>query len=181
VRGVATALLFGGLVYLAGASAWFSLPASAMAFGRKIDPDTHMPAWMSSSVQTVELWQKWDMFSPNPADTDLYLTAQGLLADGTQVDVLRGDEHGGPMPAVYPGLFFSRWTKFVHNIAYADRAWLLQFGRYLCRHWNDGAPPGRAQLRTFKILRTQRRVADAGNDAGTWSDQVIWDHRCFDR
>jgi predicted DCC family thiol-disulfide oxidoreductase YuxK len=178
-RRAAVAVLFGGLVYLAGASAWFSLPSSAMAFGRKVDPDTHMPQWMASSVQGLELWQKWDMFSPNPADTDIYLVGRGELADGTHVDVLRGDGHGGPMPPTFPGLFFNRWTKFVHNIAYAGKPWLLEFGKFVCRHWNDEAPAGRAQLKTFQIYRAQRRVPEPGKEPGAWGEQLIWDHRCF--
>jgi predicted DCC family thiol-disulfide oxidoreductase YuxK len=177
--GMATAVLFGFLIYLAGASAWFSLPSSAMAFGRKVDPDTHMPQWMASSVQGLELWQKWDMFSPNPADTDIYLVGRGELTDGTQVDVLRGDGQGGPMPPIYPGLFFSRWTKFVHNIAYAGQPWLVEFGRFVCRHWNNEATRGRAPLKTFKIFREQRRVPDVGKEADAWGEQLLWDHRCF--
>jgi predicted DCC family thiol-disulfide oxidoreductase YuxK len=175
----ARGLVYVGLVYLAGASAWFSMPSNLKFLGRAVDPDTHMPAWMNSSVQMAELWQKWDMFSPNPTDTDIYLVGHGELTDGTQVDVLRGDGHGGPMPPIDPGLFFNRWTKFVHNIAYANQSWLIEFGRYICRHWNNDAPPGRAQLKTFKIFREQRRVPPAGQAPGPWGEQMIWDHRCF--
>ncbi len=194
----AQATLFGqgvvyvGLVYLALASAWFSMPSTLHTWvprwtqGRGVemkeiaaDPDNHMPAWMNSSVQVTELWQKWDMFSPNPSDTDVYLMGRGELMDGTQVDVLRGDGHGGPMPPIYPGVFFNRWTKFVHNIAYADKAWLLEFGKYICRHWNNDAPKGRAQLKAFKIFREQHRVEATGQPPNPWGEQMIWDHRCF--
>jgi len=168
-----------GLVYLAVASAWSSMPSNFMFLGRPVDPDRHMPGWMDSSVQFAELWQKWDMFSPNPTDMDIYLMGRGELMDGKQVDVLRGDEHGGPMPPIDPGVFYSRWTKFVHNIAYANQSWLLEFGRYICRHWNDNPPPRRAQLKTFKIFREQHRVLPVGHAPGPWEEQMIWDHRCF--
>jgi predicted DCC family thiol-disulfide oxidoreductase YuxK len=175
----ARGLLYLGLVYLAGAAAWFSCPSSLRFLDRPIDPDGHMPAWMNTSVQTTELWQKWDMFSPNPTDTDIYLMGRGELMDGTQVDVLRGDGHGGPMPPIMPGVFFNRWTKFTHNIAYADKAWLLEFGRFICRDWNNNPPKGRSQLKTFKVFREQRRVAPVGQPPGAWGEQMIWDHRCF--
>jgi hypothetical protein len=172
-------LLYAGLVYLALASAWFSLPSKMTAFNVPIDPDTHMPVWVTTSVQSLELWQKWDMFSPNPSDTDIYLEGQGELMDGTKVDVLRGDGHGGPLPPIYPGVFFNRWTKFIHNLAYANQPWLLEFGRFICRDWNNDAPAGRAQLKTFKVFRKQRRVADVGKPPGDWGEQLIWDHKCF--
>jgi len=168
-----------GLVYLAAAAAWSSMPSNFTLLGRSVDPDKHMPAWMNSSVQFAELWQKWDMFSPNPTDTDIYLMGRGELTNGTRVDVLRGDEHGGPMPPIDRGVFYSRWTKFIHNIAYANQSWLLEFGRYICRHWNDNPPPGRAQLKTFKIFREQRRVPPVGHAPLPWEEQMIWDHRCF--
>ncbi len=175
----ARGVLYAGLLTLVFAAAWFSLPSATRVFDRPVDADTHMPSWMTTSVQSLELWQKWDMFSPNPTDMDIYLMGRGELTDGTKVDVLRGDGHGGPMPPVEPGVFFNRWTKFVHNIAYAGRPWLLEFGRYICRHWNDEAPPGRAKLKTFKIFREQRRVAEVGKPDGVWGEQMIWDHKCF--
>jgi predicted DCC family thiol-disulfide oxidoreductase YuxK len=177
VRKGARGLLYCGLLFLAVACVWFSFPSTAKLFGRPVDPDTHMPQWMSMPVQGLELWQKWDMFSANPADTDMYLVGRGELTDGTHVDVLRGDRHGGPMPPIDLGLFFTRWQKFVHNLAYAGKPWLLEFGRYICRDWN--APEGRAPLKTFKIYRVERRVPAVGKEPGPWAEQLIWDHSCF--
>ena len=145
-----------------------------------VGPDKHMPSMLFSSIQELELWQKWDMFSPNPMDTDIYLMGRGQLTDGTEVDVLRGDEHGGPLPPIYPELFFSRWTKFVNNLAYAGQPWLLEFGRYLCRHWNYNPPPGRLPLSTFKIFREQRRIPDLGKEPVPWGEEMLWEHHCFD-
>ncbi len=167
------------LSMLAISCCWFSLPATTKVLGRDIGPDSHMPRWLFSSIQELELWQKWDMFSPNPMDTDIYLMGRGELTDGTQVDVLRGDEHGGPLPPIYPGFFFNRWTKFVNNLAYAGEPWLLEFGRYICRHWNFNPPVGRPALKTFKIYREQRRVPDMGQQPEAWGEQLLWDHHCF--
>jgi len=172
-------LLLTALALLAASCAWFSLPSDAKLLGRAIGPDSHMPHWLFSSIQELELWQKWDMFSPNPMDTDIYLMGRGELTDGTQVDVLRGDEHGGPLPPIYPGFFFNRWTKFVNNLAYAGEPWLLEFGRFICRHWNFNPPTGRPALKTFKIYREQRRVPDMGKEPEPWGEQLLWDHHCF--
>ena len=141
-----------------------------------------MPGWLHDTLQEIELWQKWDMFSPNPLDTDASTwRGRGDLRDGTQVDVLRGDLDGGPLPPKLPGFFFSRWTKYINNLAYEkkDSAWLEQFARYLCRRWNAHPPPGRAALKTFKIYREQRRVVWFDEPPVPWGEEMIWDHKCF--
>ncbi|MHB8420116.1 MAG: DCC1-like thiol-disulfide oxidoreductase family protein [Myxococcales bacterium] len=161
---------WGVLAGLAVACTWFSLPE---------DPRVpHMPEWLHETVQELELWQVWDMFSPNPMDTDIWLRGAGQLQDGTAVDVLRG-LHGGPLPPATPNFIFSRWTKWINNIAYASQPNLLEFGRFICRRWNDGRPPDRAALQTFKIYREQRATPAPGQPEPPWGEQMIWDHHCF--
>jgi predicted DCC family thiol-disulfide oxidoreductase YuxK len=173
-------LLFVALAFLAASCCWFSMPADLKILDRPVGPDSQMPRWLFFTIQELELWQKWDMFSPNPMDTDIYLMGRGTLTDGKEVDVLRGDEHGGPLPPIYPEFFFSRWTKYVNNLAYAGQPWLLEFGRYICRHWNYNPPTGRPALNTFKIFREQRRVPDLGAEPVPWGEEMIWEHHCFD-
>jgi len=95
-------------------------------------------------VQEIEVLAILGHVRPRPMNTDFWLKGAGELADGTEVDVLRGND-GGPLPSILPHFYFSRWTKFLSTIAYADQANLLQFGRFICRDWGNHPPPGESR------------------------------------
>jgi len=198
IRRVASGLLYVCLVVLLFHIGWFSLPDDGkwiLPAEARLGPihfsipkvlqgpydvsPKRMDQRMFHTIQEVELWQKWDMFSPDPLGTDLYLEGKGNLSDGTQVDVLRGDVGGGPLPPLYPGLFFTRWTKYVNNIAYGEDAWKAEFARFLCRRWNGNPPPGRRPLKDFKIVRVSRKVPLEGETPAAWAEDQIWEHHCF--
>ena len=179
IREASTWALRGLLGFLMFSCLWFALPNDA-----KLQLPGHpiaipnMPDPLHETLQEIELWQVWDMFSPNPMDTDIWLRGAGQLSDGTNVDVLRGN-HGGPLPPVMPGMIFTRWTKFINNLAYTQQPTLIEFGRYLCREWNSAPPVGRAPLKTFKIYREQRRIPGPNEKPVPWGEEMIWDHHCF--
>jgi predicted DCC family thiol-disulfide oxidoreductase YuxK len=198
VRRVASAALYVTLVVLLFHIGWFSLPDDGkwiLPAQARLGPITlhipkvlqgpydvspkHMDQRMFRTIQEIELWQKWDMFSPEPLNSDLYLEGRGHLVDGTQVDVLRGDTDGGPLPPKYPGLFFTRWTKYINNIAYGDEAWKNEFGKFLCRRWNVSPPPGRPRLKDFKVYRVSRKVPLVGEQPADWAEDQIMDQHCF--
>jgi predicted DCC family thiol-disulfide oxidoreductase YuxK len=182
IRGALVVLMFGCL--------WFALPTDAQiiiprlhvgdlqlfpAVTRKV-PD--MPEQFHEVIQELELWQVWDMFSPNPMDTDIWLRGEGQLTDGETVDVLHGLD-GGPLPPPIPHFMFSRWTKWINNIAYTQQPTLLEFGRFICREWNNSRPSWRPALKTFKIYREQRRTPAPNTKPVPWGEDMIWDHHCF--
>jgi hypothetical protein len=186
--------LNGGLALLLFASMWFSIPADGkipplVVNGQVWTPTLEVsPARMwrplYNTIYELELWQKWDMFSPKPLDSDMYMMGRGELTDGTQVDVLRGDRGGGTsplLPPITPSFFFSRWTKYLNNIEVEgdNSPWVLEFGRFVCRRWNSSAPHGRAPLKTFKLYKEWRRVPLYGETPTDWTEQMIWDHHCF--
>jgi hypothetical protein len=108
---------------------------------------------------------------------------RGELADGTAVDVLRGvrGREAPIVPPVQRGFFYSRWTKFLVNIAYAprDSSAVDEFGRYLCREWNGGDPPTGKALTTIKLVRVERRIPGFDERApDDWHEQPIANHRC---
>ncbi len=169
---------------------WFALPSDARiliprlalgsvqilpAYDRKLPP---MPEPFHALLQELELWQVWDMFSPNPMDTDIWLKGVGQLSDGTTVDVLHGLD-GGPLPPPIPHFMFSRWTKWINNIAYTEQPTLLEFGRFLCREWNGDRPGWRPALKNFKIYREQRRTPAPATAPVPWGEDMLWDHHCF--
>jgi hypothetical protein len=162
--------------------------ASLVVAGRALTPAIDLSpsrAWppLREAVEEMELWQRWNMFAPQPMDHDVYLVGRGELADGTAVDVLRGVRgHGGPLvPPVQPGFFYTRWTKYLLNVAYAskDSSVVDEFARYLCREWNDSGPPTGKALTTIKLVRVERRVpVFDGRAPDDWHEQPIANHRC---
>ena len=101
-----------------------------------------------SELLTVALGlgQKWDMFADAPSRNGWYV-ARAVLADGTEVDLLRG---GAPVSwerprnpaAIYPG---ERWRKVFLGLSYEDITGYEVFrepvAEYVCREWNRGRAP----------------------------------------
>jgi predicted DCC family thiol-disulfide oxidoreductase YuxK len=187
-------LLSAALVVLMAASIWFSFPPDGkipalVVAGKAVTPTLDVSPsrmWppLHDAIYGLELWQKWDMFSPKPLDTDMYLEGRGELTDGTQVDVLRGDrgDGSGPLlPPILPGFFFTRWTKYLNNIETEgdNSPWVMEFGRFLCRRWNASPPRGRPALKAFKLYKQYRRVPLVGETPVAWQEAMIWDHHCF--
>jgi hypothetical protein len=181
-----------GLMFLV---MWFSLPEPTgipplVMKGRAVLPEidvspSRMWVPLFHMIQEIDLWQKWDMFSPYPMDHDTFIMGRGQLTDGSQVDVLRGDRgNGGPLvPPIDPGWFFNRWTKYISNILYepAGSENLLELGRFVCRRWNTDIPAGRAALSTFKLYREDHRTPMFGERDYDWEETMIWDHTCFEQ
>jgi hypothetical protein len=92
------------------------------------------------------LGQKWDMFADAPSRNGWYV-AKAVLADGTEVDLLReGAPPSWERPrnpaAIYPN---ERWRKILSGLSYGDVTGYDVFRRpvaeYLCREWDRGRPP----------------------------------------
>jgi hypothetical protein len=162
-RGLALAALFVAVL-------WFPIPNRVLPA---------LPRPLYRGIQMLSLWQSWEMFAPTPVHVDLVLRGPGQLADGTRVDVLR--DGVGPLPPEEPRWLYSRWTKFVENYAYSrDQRMLLEFGRFLCRRWNDDRGR-RAPLTSFDIERHERVVSAPGEPPRPWTHTVWWHHQCVDR
>ena len=150
---------------------------------------------VASSLPTVavarfaSLDQKWDMFSPDPAQSDGWLRGPGVLEDGTLVDVI--DMAGRPAPhnmrvakdendypeRTYDPLY-SRWAKVTERIAMAAmQDYRLEYARSICRFRNLHLAPGEAALDHFDLYYTERVIGPPGT-----SDQIIdhhlWTHIC---
>lgn len=159
------------LVVLFVLGALTSLPKSDL-------PDMpELPAELRAIPQTLSLWQHWNMFAPAPVLADYSIVARGTTVDGTAVDPLR-QAPSGAIGVHGPELFYERWTKVMHGVAYGNRSKILPVARYVCRRWNRG-PRNDRSLATFRLYRIERRIAPLGQPRTAYREVEIWQHACF--
>lgn len=159
------------LVALFALACWTSLPKT------ELSSMPEMPAALRAIPQTMSIWQHWNMFAPAPVLADYRVVARGQTIDGTSVDPLR-EAPGGPIAVHGPELFYERWTKAMHGIAFGNRRTILPFARYLCRRWN-GEERNDRSLSTFRLVRIERRIAPLGEPRRPYREVEIWQHACF--
>lgn len=138
------------------------------------------PALLGTALQRVDLAQAWNMFAPNPGRIDFWLRGVGTLADGREVDALRGDAHGGPMPPPVHDGFGSRWAYVNDVVGWGDPIALRAFGDFLCRHWNARRPAGRAPLVSFWIHSVERDIPLPGEPVTPYREVPYFEHTCRD-
>jgi hypothetical protein len=106
---------------------------NAQALGALTLPDQTDPVVTATGVD-----QRWNMFAPNPLQSDGWYVAPGELENGTTVDALHGGnltwERPADLAATYPN---ARWRKYEANLqrdGYAGHR--DDFAAYLCARWN---------------------------------------------
>jgi hypothetical protein len=109
-------------------------------------------------------WQYWDMFSPNPSSTDLWVDAEVIYRDGTKKYFLYPRMYMLPIPQKFLQerfrKFFERgnlegysylWPVFAQRIAYVnDNVNNPPKTVRLSRHWLQIANPGKPQASSYK-------------------------------
>jgi predicted DCC family thiol-disulfide oxidoreductase YuxK len=135
--------------------------------------------------QALGLYQNWTMFAPHPELTSPWPVIEGMLADGTQVDVYEGE--AGPADFSKPGVVSAvyrnhRWRKFLSNLedqSYADvpQVLALSYGRYLCRTWSS-VQPDAAALSSFRIYFQVEWTPPPGKEKYV-RRRLVWTHDCL--
>jgi hypothetical protein len=154
------------LVTVAVCVVWTSLPKELVE-GTALEA----PPSVSWAVESLELWQSWDMFAPVRPEASMTLVAHGHTRAGALVNVLAGrdDSHGALIPVRDP-----RWARVRESLVAENSPYLLEFGRFLCRQWNDEVPHEKSDdLMTFTMVR-RTETRDGTNE------HAIWQHQCFD-
>jgi len=134
-----------------------------------------------ATVLTLHLDQKWNMFAPYPRTDDGWYVIEGVLKDGTVVDVFHGREEqpSYEKPALVSAEYKNRyWRKYLMSLSsqqYIQRR--LYYGQYLCRTWNIQAT-GDKQLATFRIYFFQETTKDDYRVQEPTQRQ-LWRHDCF--
>jgi Vitamin K-dependent gamma-carboxylase len=161
------------------AGAVLLLAVTAVAFS------SAFPSWAAAYRPQGELGrvlvfssldQRWDMFSPDPAQADGWMLAPAVLADGGTYDLLTG----GPVSTSprWSDPLYTRWVKVFERIANAGYSdYRLEFGRSFCRLRNFHLQPGQSPLDTFELNYIERTVHAPG-EAPTLKEFHIWSHKC---
>jgi hypothetical protein len=161
------------------AGATLLVGVTAMAFA------TALPSWaaqyrpqgeLARVLTFVSLDQRWDMFSPDPAQTDGWMLGPATLEDGGTYDLFTG----GPVSTAprWSDPLYSRWVKVIEriaNVGYTD--YRLEFGRSFCRLRNFHLRPGQSPLDTFELYYVERTIHPPGQPP-TVKEHQIWSHKC---
>lgn len=150
-------------------------PATPVAQGlREPTPADRIVMWNSATLKqappirtyllTTGTWQYWDMFAPDPSNTDFYCEAEVVYADGKVVPFRYPRVHNEPIPLKYVTeryrKFFERahlessaymWQAFARRIAFlADDLSNRPVAVRLYRNWLPTAPPGKPQETKYR-------------------------------
>lgn len=137
-------------------------PESALV----IDKGLILNSWIFQSrelpfsmyLTSTGLWQGWDMFSPNPSSTDVYITANVTMEDGTVFT----HDFNRIKPLSYDKKFiYERFRKYRERLSGDDMSWkwpqtanwfalqaLKSTGKSpvkveMTRHWMEISGPGK--------------------------------------
>ncbi|HWY70645.1 MAG TPA: HTTM domain-containing protein [Terriglobales bacterium] len=138
--------------------------------------------WQDAIGLTLDLDQRWDMFSPNPLTYDGWYVIEGQLKDGRHINVTHPDrpvsyEKPASIADQYPN---ERWRKYLMNLSLSENTdYRLYYGRYLCRSWNIGHPNyDPAILIRFDIYFMAHQNSIQHPPTG-FNRDLLWHHECF--
>lgn len=109
----------------------------------------------------LRLDQKWDMYAPNPAQTDGWFIVDLTLEDGSHLDPATGKKPTRKKPADLTGMYGgSRWNKFMHGLwepGWADKR--EPYLDWVCRLYNADAAEGARATHAALILVKEKSPA----------------------
>lgn len=172
------------LLWQSGRLALLFIFASSMWFAAPRGLHRTQPGWNVALVETLGLWQTWDMFSPNPLSIEGHLDIQGTLTDGSTIDLMAaGYGQGGwnPKRPYFDGWYYSRWMKVAERLHTSDwQRFRLEYARAICRRFNASRSADEPQLDSFTITWIERAVPAQGEPEPEWRTIAIWEHHCFE-
>jgi hypothetical protein len=129
---------------------------------------------LAAYLFTTGVWQYWDMFAPNPAQTDIWCDAEIIYRDGTHKYYLYPRMFTLPIQNKYPQeryrKFYERvnedkysylWPPFALRIAYLnDDPKNPPVTVRLTRHWLRIMPPGEPQQKEYNKYTYFEYVVD---------------------
>lgn len=139
-------------------------------------------------IRMLRIDQYWNMFAPSPLKEDGWMVIPGVLADGTELDLLH-PERGAP---VYDKPhYLSQTHENIRWHTYRGRLYEKEFSahrqyyaKYLCRAWNrdkvGDSPERDKRLMSFKIYYMVELTLPEGLTPEVRKVE-LWEHYCFPR
>jgi hypothetical protein len=161
------------------------IAAIALVAATAISFSSALPSWaasyrpqgeLASVVTFLSLDQRWDMFSPDPAQADGWMLGPATLADGDTYDLFTG----GPVSAAerWSDPLYTRWAKVFERIPNVNyTGFRLEFARSVCRLRNFHLRPGESALDTFDLIYIERTIHPFG-EPPTLQEYHVWSHKC---
>jgi hypothetical protein len=148
---------------------WYSAPE----FARPPIPD-----WVTNTVDALDVWASWDMFSPDPPKVDYHLTAPAEFEDGTRGNLFGGAPEG---PGEVRGAWDNRWWKYWESLGAGSAPLPLEWGRYVCREHNNHLKPGQPRLYTFTLYEDNQLIPPFDQPWPPVVRNTSWNHYCYDK
>ena len=172
------------LGYLSHAVVLFCLPlVFAWNLANHESMGIHIPTVFQRLVSLAGLRQRWVMFAPYPRMDDGWYVIEGVLVDGSKVDLWRGQgEPTEAKPANVAATYRDTpWRKYLTNIWLRDYSHhRLYFGRYLCRGWNE-KHIGAQRLNLIYINYMLEMTPPPGKPLPKPEKVEIWRTYCLDK
>ena len=110
---------------------------------RSIAPNTFPPQanFIYDLKYTTGVWQKWNMFAPNPVKVTRWPIFEGTTINGQKVDVFRqtlGEADRSKPESLLSEYNYYRWRKYYSRLYSKKYRFLRQaYVDYQCKHWNS--------------------------------------------
>jgi len=123
-------------------------------------------------VQGLGIWQRWDMFSPNPFKTDGGLLVIGTFSDSDPIELRRGQSYpDDEIPRFYFGID-TRWKKYDEGLYYGSHTALMKaHAEYRCRTFNANNLENR--LEQVELIYRSRQTYDVDTPENPYADESI--------
>ncbi len=138
-----------------------------------------LPSVYSIQANAFGIDQRWNMFT-TPSETTGWFIFPAKLNDGSDIDLANG---GAPLTWEKPARINEhfrdeRWRK-VYGTLLDDpqEFYRMNFGRFLCRHWNEEHPKPSQKLEAFKMIFRNRTILKNGLHS-PYENKTLWQHQC---
>ncbi|MCC6994159.1 MAG: HTTM domain-containing protein [Deltaproteobacteria bacterium] len=131
-----------------------------------------LPQRLRFVAQVLRLEQRWDMFAPAPMRNDGWMVIAGRMADGREVDLMRGARALSWQAPAQRGYVNQRWRRYLMNlVAPARRGYRGPYAQWLCRRWRA------AGVESLELVFMRERTMPPGQ-APEVTRVPLWRERC---
>ena len=147
-----------------------------------------MPRSTLPVAYSLGLYQKWNMFAPNPPNATVWYVVRGYVAGGEAVDLVTPfvyddigkavaftwDQPDNIVNGYYKDKYWRKYFSAISTDSYADER--KEFARFACRNWN-AYYGGDARLETLQVIMIKKPTKLDGS-TGQEQRKLIAQYTC---